>query len=130
MIEKIVLRYLSLKSFSSFELRKKLIRRGFDLGEIETILEKYTSRGFINDRELAERRTELYKKKGYGPLWISGKLKTQGLRLASYSWDEQKVVIERVLNTSAFAKKDRNKQIAALQRRGFDLEVIFQVIKD
>ena len=130
MIEKIVLRLLSLKSFSSFELRKKLLRRGFNTSEIEAVLQKYTSRGYINDRELAERRAELYKKKGYGPLWISGKLKTQGLRLTSYSWDEQKAIVEKLINTPAFAKKEKNKQIAALQRRGFDLEVIFHVIKD
>lgn len=130
MIEKIVLRYLSLKSFSSFELKKKLIRRGFNLSEIEAVLEQYISRGYINDRELAQRRAELYKKKGYGPLWISGKLKTQGLKLESYSLDEQRAILQKLLTTPTFAKKERDKQIAALQRRGFDLQVIFQVIKD
>ena len=98
--------------------------------EIEAVLNKCISRGYINDRELAERRAELYKKKGYGPLWISGKLKNQGLKLPSYSWDEQRAVLEKLLTTPIFAKKDRDKQIAALQRRGFDLQVIFQVIKD
>ncbi|MGH2613272.1 MAG: hypothetical protein ACRDFB_09550 [Rhabdochlamydiaceae bacterium] len=34
-----------------------------------------------------------------------------------------------LLKTSAFKKKDSQKQGAALQRRGFDLEVIYQVIR-
>ena len=130
MIEKIVLRLLGLKSLSSFELRKKLTRRGFAAAEIETVLNKYIDRGFINDRELAERRAELYKKKGYGPLWVSGKLKTQGLKMISYSRDEQRAVLEKWMTTPAFVKKEKNQQIAALQRKGFELEVIFSVIKD
>jgi SOS response regulatory protein OraA/RecX len=130
MIEKIVLRLLSIKSFSTYELRKKLIRKGFPLEEIEKALEKFVSRGFINDRELAERRVELYKRKGYGPQWIRGKLKTQGLRPTAYSQEEQKEAIKRLLATSNFARKEKNNQIAALQRRGFDLEVVFTVIKN
>jgi SOS response regulatory protein OraA/RecX len=128
MIEKIVLRLLSIKSFSTCELRKKLTRKGFPLEEIERVLEKFVSRGFINDRELAERRVELYKRKGYGPQWIKGKLKTQGLRPTSYSQEEQKEAIKRLLATSNFDRKEKNNKIAALQRRGFDLEIIFQIV--
>ena len=129
MIEKIVLRYLSLKSFSSFELKKKLTRRGFASQEIEDVIAKYIQRGFINDGELAERRMELYKRKGYGPRWIAAKLKTQGLKSPPYVWDEQRSVIQAVLQTPTFIKKERNKQIAALERRGFDLDVIFHVVR-
>lgn len=130
MIEKIILRYLSLKSFSRFELRKKLTRRGFEASEIEEALEKFVGRGYINDPEIAERRTELYKAKGYGPRWIALKLKSQGLRRGAYSIEEQVTAISRLLKTPPFARRERNQQIAALERRGFDLETIFRVIKD
>jgi SOS response regulatory protein OraA/RecX len=129
-IDKIVLRLLSIKSFSSFELKKKLTRRGFPLAEIDAVIEKYTSRGFINDKELAERRTQLYKNKGYGPRWIVGKLKTQGLRPTSYTREEQRQVIQKLLATATFAKKEKNNKIAALQRRGFELDTVFPLIKD
>jgi SOS response regulatory protein OraA/RecX len=129
MIEKIALRLLSLKSYSTYELRKKLIRRGFDPQEIELVLAKYQRLGFLNDKDLAERRQEAYKKRGYGPHRVTGKFKQQGLKPSSYTSDEQKEAILRLLKTPIFLRKDRNKQIAALQRRGFDLEVIFEVIK-
>jgi len=128
MIEKIALRLLSLKSYSTCELRKKLIRRGFDPQEIEPVLEKYQRLGFLNDKDLAERRLETFKRKGYGPHRVAGKFKQQGLKASSYTSDEQKEAILRLLKTPIFVRKDRNKQIAALQRRGFDLEVIFEVM--
>lgn len=129
MIEKVALRLLSLKSYSICELRKKLIRRGFDPQEIEPVLEKYQRLGFLNDQDLTVRRIEAYKKRGYGPHWIAGKFKQQGLKPSSYTQEEQQEIILRLLKTPIYARKDRNKQIAALQRRGFDLEAIFQVLK-
>jgi regulatory protein len=129
MIEKVALRLLSLKSYSTYELRKKLIRRGFDAHDIEPVLEKCRRWGFLNDKDLTERRIEAYKKRGYGPHWIAGKFKQQGLKPSSYTQQEQKEIILRLLKNPIYARKDRNKQIAALQRRGFDLEVIFQTVK-
>jgi SOS response regulatory protein OraA/RecX len=129
MIEKVALRLLSLKSYSIYELRKKLIRKGFEPEDIEPVLEKYQKLGFLNDKDLSERRIEAYKKRGYGPHWIAGKFKQQGLKPSFYSPEEQKEIIARLLKTPIYARKDRNKQIAALQRRGFDLDAIFSIIK-
>lgn len=128
MIEKVVLRLLSLKSYSTYELRKKLIRKGFEPQEVEIVLEKFQKLGFLNDQDLAERRVEAYKRRGYGPHRIAGKFKQQGLKPSSYCPQEQKEIILRLLNSPAFLRKDRNKKIAALQRRGFDLEIIFEVV--
>ncbi|HEX2579164.1 MAG TPA: RecX family transcriptional regulator [Rhabdochlamydiaceae bacterium] len=128
MIEKVVLRLLSLKSYSTCELRKKLVRRGFDPPEIEIVLEKFQKLGFLNDQDLAERRGEAYKRRGYGPHRIAGKFKQQGLNPSSYSPEEQKEIILRLLKSPIYARKDRHKKIAALQRRGFDLEIIFEVV--
>lgn len=132
MIEKIALRLLSLKSYSTYELKKKLLNKGFTAEEIAPLLEKYQRLGFLNDNDLTERRIEEFKKRGYGPHWIAGKLRTKGLNLglktSSYSLEEQKTVIQKLLKTPLFAKKDKPKQIAALQRRGFDLDVIFSTL--
>ena len=128
MIEKIVLRLLSLKSFSTSELRKKLIKRGFAPDLIEPVLEKYVRLGFLNDQDLSERRVNSYKRRGYGPHYIAGKLKQQGLKPSAYTPEEQKESIMRLINSPIYGRKTRNQQIAALQRRGFDLRVIFQVV--
>ena len=129
MIEKVALRLLSLKSYSTYELRKKLIRKGFDPQDIEPVLEKYQKLGFLNDKDLTIRRIEAYNTRGYGPHWIAGKFKQQGLKPSSYTSEEQKEIILRLLKTPIYARKDRNKQIAALQRRGFGLEIIFDTVK-
>jgi SOS response regulatory protein OraA/RecX len=104
-----------------------LIRRGYVPEEIEPVLEKYQRLGFLNDQDLSARRIEFYKKKGYGPHYIAGKFKQQGLKPSSYTPDEQKEAIGRLLKSSSYARKNRNQRIAALQRRGFDLHVIFEI---
>ena len=129
MIEKIVLRLLSIKSRTVEELRKKLILKGFGHAEIETVIQKFTKMGYLNDQEIVDRRFQSYLKRGYGPHLIALKFKQQGLKMPSYPASLQKQVAEDLLKTAAFKKKDPPKQGAALQRRGFDLEVIYQVIR-
>lgn len=130
MIEKIVLRLLSIKSRTAHELRKKLILKGFRHDEIEMAIQKFTKLGYLNDQEVLDRRFESYLKRGYGPRLIALKFGEQGLKMPPYSQTLQKEIAERLLKTAAFKKKDPQKQGAALQRRGFDLEVIYQVIRN
>ncbi len=130
MIEKIVLRLLSIKSRTAHELRKKLILKGFGQDEIEAAIQKFTKLGYLNDQEVLDRRFESYLKRGYGPRLIALKFKQQGLKMPSYPSALQKEIAQGLLKTAAFKKKDSQKQGAALQRRGFDLEIIYQVIRD
>ncbi len=127
MIEKTILRLLSLKNYSTYELKKKLLNKGFTPEEIEPALKKFAA--YLNDSELAERRLEEYKKRGYGPRKIAAKLLTQGLAPRSISPNEQKASIKKILTTPSFERKDRMKKMGALQRRGFDLEVIIEVFR-
>lgn len=124
MIEKIALRLLSLKSQSRSELRKKLTKRGFTPAEIEPLLIRYQELGYINDTDLTLQRTKALRNRGYGPRWIQGKLRQQGLTPSPYSIAEQKAAIHRLLHTAPFLRKTPQKKMAALQRRGFDLEAI------
>ncbi len=128
MIEKIVLRLLSIKSRTTEELRKKLSLKGFGRDEIEAVIKKFTKLGYLNDQEILDRRFEAYLKRGYGPRLVALKFKQQGLKMPPYGTALQKQVVEALLKTAAFKKKDPQKQGAALQRRGFDLEVIYTQI--
>lgn len=130
MIEKIVLRLLAIKSRTTEELRKKLILKGFSAAEIEPVIQKFTKLGYLNDQEMSERRFQIYLQKGYGPRYIALKMKQQGLRMPPYPAHLQRQVATHLLKTAAFQRKDSAKKGAALQRRGFDLEVIYQVIAD
>ena len=128
MIEKIVLRLLAIKSRTTEELKKKLILKGFSLSEIETAIKKFTKLGYLNDDEIRERRFQTYLHKGYGPRLVALKMKQQGLRMPPYPLQLQRQVASKLLKTTAFKRKDPAKKGAALQRRGFDLEVIYSLI--
>lgn len=129
MIEKIVLRLLSIKSRTAEELRKKLKLKGFGSREVEVVIQKFTELGYLNDQELAAHRFDFFLKRGYGPRIVAFKFKQLGLQMPPYSADLQKQVASDLLKTASFRKKEPQKQGAALQRRGFDLEVIYEVIR-
>ncbi|MGH2639772.1 MAG: hypothetical protein ACRDF4_10940, partial [Rhabdochlamydiaceae bacterium] len=81
MIEKIVLRLLTLKSRTTEELRKKLSLRGFGHDEIEAVIQKFIKLGYLNDQEILNRRFEAFLKRGYGPRLVALKFKQQGLKM-------------------------------------------------
>ncbi len=127
-IKKIALRLLSIKSYSSRELRKKLNLRGFSEEEVTWALGECERLGFLNDQEEAKRRTDRFKRRGYGPLLIAFKMKNSGLKDARLSSEEQIEAIQELLKKEAWKKKDRHKKMAALCRRGFDMQCILAVI--
>jgi len=127
-VKRVALRLLSIKSYSSLELRKKLNLRGFLEEEITWVIGECIRLGFLNDQEEAKRRTERFKRRGYGPLLIAFKMKGTGLKETRLSSAEQIEVIRELLKKEAWKKKDRTKKIAALQRRGFDMQCILAVI--
>lgn len=53
-IKQVSLRYLSIRTRSSFELRRYLMRKGYSLDEIEDILVLLTEEGYLNDEKFAE----------------------------------------------------------------------------
>ena len=127
-IKKTALRLLSLKSYSSLELRKKLNTKGFSEEEIDWVIHECERLKFLNDQEEAERRTERLKRKGYGPSLIAFKMKKSGLKEKRLSFQEQVAVITALLKKETWKKKEPLKKVAALQRRGFDLNCILAVI--
>jgi regulatory protein len=129
MIEKIALRLLTIKSRTKEELRKKLKLKGFGDEEIERTIQKFSAMGYLNDLEIAERRFEAFLRRGYGPRLVALKMKQQGIKMPLYSAALQRQVAQKLLQTAAFKKKDPQKQGAALQRRGFDLNVIYEIVK-
>jgi SOS response regulatory protein OraA/RecX len=127
-IEKIALRLLSIKSRSHTELKKKLLDKGFSLSAIIPLLARYQQLGYINDDDLTQRKAASLRNKGYGPRWIQGKLRQIGLKAPHYPLSDQKAAIRRLLATPPFQKKSPTQKMAALQRRGFDLEAILVVV--
>lgn len=123
------LRILSRKSYSVAELRKKLIDREFSPEVVEATICYLAEHGFINDQLEAERRVHRLQERGFGPYQISGRLAKAGLAVERMTREEQRETIVKLLEKTAVKRKEKHKKIAFLQRRGFDLECILEVIK-
>ena len=122
------LRFLSIKSRSSWELKKKLTSKGFSAQEVDQAISECRRLGYLDDGEEARRRSASLKTKGYGARFIALKLKMQGLEAPQKPVKEEAETIRLLLQKPAWRKKEKPKCIAALQRRGFDLETILAVI--
>lgn len=129
MIEKTLLRLLSAKNMSSMELKEKLYQKGFSKLEVDSLVQEYCDKGYLNDEDLALYRAHLYKKRGYGLRWIRLKLKQQGLKVPDQFQDHIED-IKIFLSKTSFKNKTQKSQIAALERRGFDLDMIFKALFD
>jgi regulatory protein len=125
----VALRLLGVKSRTVLELRKKLLERGFPEEEVEAALSFCRECGYLNDEEELRRRQASLKRRGYGPRYITAKLKMQGLHSAPISREEQLAAISSLLQKPAWQRKAKPNLIAALQRRGFDYELILSVLE-
>ena len=129
-IKTVALRLLSIRSYSSVELIKKLNLRGFLEEEIDWVVSECERLGFLNDEEESRRRTERFRKKGYGPALIAFKLKSSGLKKTEVSKEDQMETMRALLKKEVWKKKDRMKKMAALQRRGFDTQCILEIFEN
>ncbi len=72
------LRLLGRRAHSRFELRRKLGRRGYDVGETEAALSRLIELGYLDDRSFAEGHV---RRRGAvrGPLALSAELAARGV---------------------------------------------------
>ena len=120
-----VLRKLSRRSYSSFELIFKLKT---EIPEIKDITNEFIQKGYINDQEWLKDFIKSEERKGKGPRAIGAKLYTKGF--------PREIIEEALLNTepaesiqTALKKelkkgKDKPKIINALIRKGYSWDNI------
>lgn len=117
-------RMLAIKNFTTIELKRKLKLRKFSDEAILEAISACERLGYLNDEEEEKRRVEKLKSRGYGPYIISAKLgKSVKIPIA----EQKKSVVAFIQK-----KKGKTKQqiLRALQRRGFDLEALLEVVED
>lgn len=137
MAKNYAIRRLSLQGMLSNALARALKERLVSDRVIQNVVEEFVSLGFINDQEWAASFVRSQSNKKMGPRAIAQKLASKGVRgekleaALEKSWDssEQKQLILQLLK-SRYAKRDlsdfkeRQKVVAALVRRGFDVSTI------
>lgn len=129
---------LSRSDHSSWEVRKKMLAKGFNDDVVQETLVWLRSRHLINDRELAKRYVErTLSTKPVGPRWLKAKLSRKKIELAiieeaideafeeTSECDRIRDAIE-AWHHAHLGKSTDNTQLARfLMARGFTSEVIW-----
>lgn len=72
-------RLLAARDHSVRELRQKLLKKKYPKGHIETVLEYFIDRGWLDDERFAELQTDSLVRQLWGPLKILEKLTKHGV---------------------------------------------------
>jgi regulatory protein len=129
---------LALRDHSTLELRRKLVRRGFDDAAVDATIGQLIARGLLDDRRFASDYAEQRSRKGFGPLRIRAELRERGIgddAVADAVCDDDDLLRER-MNAVAMGKfggrpEDRRsmaRQARFLEQRGFPASLIWRYI--
>ena len=117
---------------SRSELARKLKAKGAEVGQVEATLDELQARGFQDDDRFAQSLARTRAAAGYGPQRIRAELGTHGIEqgqieaaldACEVDWDERAcdVLARRYAARDVADPGKRNKALAFLLRRGFDL---------
>jgi regulatory protein len=131
------LRLLARREHSRQELEQKLAAYTDDIGAIQSLLDDFTSRGWLCDARVAEQLVRA-KKRRFGPARIRQTLRQKGVpehligpALANLKIDEFQsahAVWVRKFRALPDTPADRARQVRFLQSRGFSVEVAMRVV--
>ena len=119
---------LSYRALSAKMLRDKLLAKGHDEEAADYALAWLTERSMLNDELFAESVVRGYTRKGYGAARIRQELTRRGIdrdtaeaAMQTFSPDEAQMLalLEKRLRGDISDRKEIEKAVAALQRRGF-----------
>ena len=133
--------FLARREHSEVELRRKLAKRGFDAGLIETTLADLVAENLLSNTRFAEAFVHSRFKKGSGPQKIHAELRERGIDeglidASIAEFDQQWRERVREVREKRFGAglpgdfKERARQMRFLQQRGFTSEQISGVFKD
>lgn len=125
---------IALKNYSTFELKTLLDKKQVSEVNCQKIVEELVSKGYLNDDEWVDGFIRHQKRKLNGPRAILYKLKEKGCQDASamqslFDPEMQQEALLKLLQKKYSQinyedKYERGKVIAALMRKGFDLNSI------
>ncbi len=132
---------LARRDHSVSELRSKLLERGYDPFDIEQVIKEFLSENWLNDVRFAEIYVRVYQQKGVGPkkvswllfnLGVSREIITQAIQFADIDWLELalQVAEKKIGNLGNMTKQQAHRLSQFLAQRGFEWEMIRQIIND
>ena len=119
---------LSYRALSTKQLRDKLLEKGHTEDAAEYALEWLRARGLLNDETFAQSVVRSYTRRGYGELRIRQELSHRGVprEVADDAMEEYEAedatlcaLLDKRLRGDLSDRKEVDKAVAALQRRGY-----------
>ena len=132
---------LARREHSVLELRRKLLQKGFDEGDTESVIERLRENNLLSDERFAETYINMRRQRGYGPLRIAQELKERGVDselsvryLEGLENEWQTVMIQQYSkkygNEAIDEFKEKAKRMRFLQGRGYSLDMINSFINN
>jgi regulatory protein len=125
-------RILAARDHGCEELRRKLLKRGFDADEVAAVLEDLTREGYLDDARYAREFARQTLDKGHGSAYVRAKLASRGFRTtdrivsaADEAASLRAFLERRRLRPGALtAAAERAKILRFLRGRGYSAEAI------
>ncbi|MHB1280929.1 MAG: regulatory protein RecX [Acidithiobacillus sp.] len=129
----LALRWLARREYGRLELRDKLLRAGYDAGDVTQTLDALVAAGYQDDARYAEMLTRTRVRQGHGPLRLRQDLQRAGVELAAdteIDWLVQAKAVyqKRFGDTVPADAKDYARRVRFLTGRGFTGDIIRRVL--
>lgn len=129
-IKSYAFKLLSKRDYFSYELKQKLLSKGFDKEEVDRVISYLEEEGYIDDEKLKERLKEKYLQKGKSSLYIRKKLYSKkGESDISISFEEEVEAALYNLRYKYKKGKDYKEIVKFLSYRGFRYDVIKEALR-
>lgn len=132
------MRCLARREYSRAELRAKLLPHVQEGDDLETVLDELAKRNWLSDERAAEQLVQ-HRRSRFGTQRIAHELRQKGIaeslisaampQLKETELEAVREVWQKKFGTVPQDAKEKAKQVRFLQSRGFDLEVVFKVLR-
>ena len=140
-IEAAAMRLLSQTEQTFAQLKKKLLAKGFEPGQVIEVLQGLETQNLLSDKRFTEQYLLFRTQKGFGPLRITQELREKGvdenllenvIDEISPDWSSimQKALEKKFGQTPALNFNDQAKRARFLEYRGFPASLIRKTIFD
>jgi regulatory protein len=132
---------LGRRDYTASELRKRLIEKGHDAGEVDEQIESLTGDGSLNDARVAASHIRVSSQvKGRGRMRIRQELQARGIAktiieglIAEMPSEDEDAAIQKFLSRKRVPEKldtaARNKVFQQLMRKGFTSDAISKALR-
>lgn len=129
---------LARREHTRLELQRKLSPHTEDTEKLTALLDDLEQRGWLSDARYAEQRAHASQMR-FGSRKIEHELRQQGVaeslisdvlvNLQDSEFDRALLIWQKKYGEPATTQQERNKQMRFLQSRGFEMDVIYKVMK-